>query len=213
MVSRLKRARSVVEIDEMSQTSDRLPELDLITLAEAGDEAAVRAALDAGACVSQTNDGGSTALHHACYVQHVEIVALLLERGADPHLRDSSFGSDAVGWLDQSVFDGNGTGTAIAESLIARGVDVDASRCVVFDLPDRLAALLAAEPTLVAERPLLHDAIYLDRPACIDVLLRAGASADATFPELDDADYHTTPRAFAERLGRPLPPTNTCVPG
>lgn len=153
-----------------------------------------------------TIEGGPTELHQACYVQDLNSVALLLEGGADPHVLDPEFGSDAAGWLDQGVFDGNGPGTEIAKLLMEHGVDVDASRCVVFALPGLLESLLEAEPAIANDRPLLHDAVYLDRPACIDVLLRAGASPTKTFRSLDDADYHISALALAEQLGRPLPP-------
>jgi ankyrin repeat protein len=45
-----------------------------------------RLLLDAGADVNGRGDGGFTALHSAAQNGHVELVRLLLERGADPDL-------------------------------------------------------------------------------------------------------------------------------
>ena len=41
---------------------------------------------------------GATALHHACGSGDVALVRALLDRGADPTLRDEVFRADALGW-------------------------------------------------------------------------------------------------------------------
>ena len=41
---------------------------------------------------------GATALHHACGSGDVALVRALLDRGADPSLRDDVYGADARGW-------------------------------------------------------------------------------------------------------------------
>lgn len=63
-----------------------------------GDVAAVRALLDAGTDANAANDYGATALMHACDKGHVEIVRLLLARGADPGRKDTFYGSTAAEW-------------------------------------------------------------------------------------------------------------------
>jgi ankyrin repeat protein len=49
----------------------------------------MRLLLDAGADVNRQSEGGFTALHSAAQSGQVELVRLLLERGADPRLRAS----------------------------------------------------------------------------------------------------------------------------
>ena len=173
-----------------------------ITHTKAGQLTELVVCLEGGAPVDAADDHGATALHYACYDQQAAIVDVLLRHGADPTTPDPHFGADAVGWLDQSVFDGRGPGTQVARRLIESGCAVDASRAVVFDLPDLLGDLVAADPALLTERPLLHDALYLDRPVCVRVLLHAGADPSATFPGLDDEDYHVPASTFAAQLGR-----------
>ena len=169
---------------------------------KAGDAVALGACLEAGTPVDERDEHGATALHYACYDQRLDLVERLLHHGADPSIADPHFGADAVGWLDQSVFDGRGAGTAIAQRLRGAGCEIDASRAVVFDLPDVLDAAVEAEPTLISARPLLHDALYLDRPRCVRVLLAHGADPAATYPHLDDEDYHVPAATFAAQLGR-----------
>jgi ankyrin repeat protein len=42
---------------------------------------------------------GRTGLHWAIPHPHLEVIRLLLERGADPSIRDELFQADADGWL------------------------------------------------------------------------------------------------------------------
>ena len=42
---------------------------------------------------------GRTGLHWAIPNGHLEVIRLLLERGADPSIRDELFQADADGWL------------------------------------------------------------------------------------------------------------------
>jgi ankyrin repeat protein len=45
-------------------------------------------------------DADVTALHLAALADHPEVARLLLERGADPSIRDSKHDSDALGWAE-----------------------------------------------------------------------------------------------------------------
>ena len=48
----------------------------------------VRRLLEAGADINEANEDGWTSLHHACSVGDMEVAQLLMERGANPRLRD-----------------------------------------------------------------------------------------------------------------------------
>jgi ankyrin repeat protein len=63
-----------------------------------GDLAAVKAALDAGVPADHPFRYERTALSFAAARGHVEIVRLLLERGADPNKKDSFYGATPFNW-------------------------------------------------------------------------------------------------------------------
>ncbi|HEX5043524.1 MAG TPA: ankyrin repeat domain-containing protein [Candidatus Polarisedimenticolaceae bacterium] len=65
--------------------------------------------VDHGAAVNRTGTFGGlthgervTALHLAAQADHAEVVRLLLERGADPHLRDALYGGTPAGWAEHA---------------------------------------------------------------------------------------------------------------
>ena len=63
----------------------------------AGDERAVSALLANGVNINETTSGGQTALILAIIFGHTNIVRLLVNAGADPHLRDN-LGLNAIEW-------------------------------------------------------------------------------------------------------------------
>ena len=73
-----------------SPSKDKEPSVasQLVRAASTGDLSAVKALLDAGADVNCLNEGGQTALILASVMGHAEVVAHLIEAGADPQLRD-----------------------------------------------------------------------------------------------------------------------------
>jgi ankyrin repeat protein len=56
--------------------------------------------LDHGVDVNGGPRKGITAIHEASYQGQIEAVQLLLQRGADPKLRDAMWESTAIGWAD-----------------------------------------------------------------------------------------------------------------
>src|SRR5262249_22756368 len=42
----------------------------------------------------------TTALHHAAMSGHLEMTKLLIELGADPHIRDAEFNAEPLGWAE-----------------------------------------------------------------------------------------------------------------
>ncbi len=67
-----------------------MPEGNLIESARSGDIEAVRSQLDQGADVHRRDANGATALIAAAYGNHVEVVSLLVEAGADVNVKDQS---------------------------------------------------------------------------------------------------------------------------
>src|SRR5215216_1981010 len=66
--------------------------------ARRGDAAALKAFLDKGVDVNSKTRYGATALSYACDKGHVEVVRLLIERGADVNVRDTFYGEVPLGW-------------------------------------------------------------------------------------------------------------------
>jgi ankyrin repeat protein len=88
--------------------------------ARKGDAAAVKAFLDKGTDVNAKTQYGATALAYACDKGHVEVVRLLIERGADVNVRDTFYGEAPIGWASSKGY------TEIVKMLLdkgARGVD------------------------------------------------------------------------------------------
>ena len=71
-----------------SAANDPSADARLLRAAAAGDVAAVRAALEAGADVEAVDDTGATALVLAAYGNHVDVAAALVEAGADVNHQD-----------------------------------------------------------------------------------------------------------------------------
>jgi ankyrin repeat protein len=59
-------------------------------------------------------DGRATALHEAALRGNADLVALLLEHGADVSLRDTAFDATPAGWAEHSGFE------SLAEMLRGR---------------------------------------------------------------------------------------------
>ncbi len=68
----------------------------------AGNVAEVKSLLDQGADVNAKFRYGATALFKAAERGHAEVVRLLLERGADPTIKDTFYGATAMTWALQN---------------------------------------------------------------------------------------------------------------
>jgi ankyrin repeat protein len=83
--------------------------------ARKGDAAAVKAFLDKGTDVNAKTQYGATALSYSCDKGHVEVVKLLLERGADPNVKDTFYGATPMSWAAPKGF------VEIVKLLIEKG--------------------------------------------------------------------------------------------
>jgi ankyrin repeat protein len=88
---------------------------EFLAAARKGDAAAVKAFLDKGIDVNTKTRYGATALSYACDKGHTEVVRLLLERGADPDVKDTFYGATPMGWAAPKGF------TEIVKLLIDKG--------------------------------------------------------------------------------------------
>jgi hypothetical protein len=130
----------------------------LLDAARAGDVAAVRRSLDAGANVSSTNKYGVSALGFAAERGHFDIVRLLVDRGADVNAVDSFYGSRPVdfalrgGHLDIAVYllEHKALGAVSVLNVAIRRGDANAVR-IALATKQADAAALAAANTVAAK--------------------------------------------------------------
>ena len=79
--------------------------------------------LDSGVTVDCSDDRGRTPLMVACWAGRLEVVELLLQRGADVNARNSS-GTTAFMYAKSTAL-GNGS-SAIMQCLVDHGADISA---------------------------------------------------------------------------------------
>lgn len=114
--------------------------------------------------------------------EHVDVIDVLLDFGADPNRRSS--------WWAGGFHPLHGARGAAAERLIAAGAVPDACAAANLDRPDLLSALLAEDPARVHEpggdgKTPLH---FARSRRVVDLLLAAGAD-----PDTRDVDHRSTP--------------------
>ncbi|MBC7542701.1 MAG: ankyrin repeat domain-containing protein [Candidatus Sericytochromatia bacterium] len=124
---------------------------DALQFARSGDFKALRNALDVGVAVDVCNDKGDSLLMLASDNGHMDVTGLLLERGADPELRNLRGQSP----LDGAASKGD---LVIAMSLLASDANVNGTA------PD-------------GKTPLMYAAMF-DQVAMTDFLLKNGADPD-----------------------------------
>src|SRR5260370_32787760 len=74
---------------------------DLLAATRKGDLAQVKAVLDKGVSVNAKSSYGQTPMFFACDRGYIEIVKLLIERGADLNVEDNFYHANAISWAAQ----------------------------------------------------------------------------------------------------------------
>lgn len=77
---------------------EAVPQLALRFAGMCGERETAALLIERGVDVNAGPFRRQTALHEACYQGHLEMARFLLERGADPTIRDGEWNSTAVGW-------------------------------------------------------------------------------------------------------------------
>ncbi len=101
---------------------------ELIAAAQANDLAKVRALLADGVDPNAQSRYGATALFFACDKVNLEMVRALLDRGADPEIKDTFYGTTAIGWVQGSLDesdDHRAIVLALVQNLREEGEDLD----------------------------------------------------------------------------------------
>ena len=164
-------------------------DLDFRQLLIDGDTEAVTRALDAGLGPNAVDRDGTPLLYFAAAYGHTEIVDRLVEAGARPNVAHC-WGTPHSG-LCIAVLNGH---REVAERLLAAGAELGAPAAAALGLADRLDAMVADQPRLLARRwenydaddySLLDLAAIYGQKACITCLLAHGADPEAG----DDYDW------------------------
>jgi ankyrin repeat protein len=150
------------------------PALTICEAAAVGDAARVAALVDADrARLQERSDDGWTALHLAAHFRRLDVVSLLLARGADVHARSTNdMGNHAI----HAAAAGPAAVPVVAQ-LLARGADVNAAQNGGFTA--------------------LHEAAFKNDLQLADLLLAHGADPARRTNEGETAE------AIATRLGHP----------
>jgi ankyrin repeat protein len=160
--------------------------------------------LSEGACINENVRVEGTALHVACHLGHVGVVRLLLEKGADVHLKANRFGKwhyHLGGELSGTPLHDAATrsNTEIVQLLLDYGADIN-SKEDLFHLTPLHAAVRA------------HEAVRAGKPFMVEFLVSKGVDVNAVAdrePPPDDCrgsymicpDVGMTPLHMAAREG------------
>jgi hypothetical protein len=141
--------------------------------ARVGDAAAVKSLLDGGADVNARFRYDQTPLFKAAERGHTEVVRLLLERGAQPNLKDTFYGATPITWAAEkghveAVRALLEKGSEGADEVLSGGVRSGNLALV-------RAALEAGKPKPESLTAALAAALAADRAEIADLLRKAGA--------------------------------------
>ncbi len=139
------------------------------------------AVLDAGGDPDALNRNAQTALHDAAWRDDVDLIDLLLDRGADPRIRDGMHHSTPWGWADYNE------STAAAARLVEREA-YDEHDAIAMGRIDEVLAWVRAHPDQVggsadgSVSP-LRTAAWCGHEEIVRALLDAGADPTIPNPE------------------------------
>ena len=151
---------------------------ELLTAARKGDLAQVKALLDKGVDVNSKSSYGQTPLFFACDRGHTEIVRLLLERGANPNVKDTFYNATALTWAaDKKRLE-------IVQMLLAKGAEgVDMVLSSAVQAGDKAIAQAALDTGKVKQNTLdyaLSMATKAKKEEFFEMLKKAGAKPPST---------------------------------
>jgi len=168
----------------------------LLAATRKGDVVGVNRLLDDGANVNARTRYDSTPLFFACDRGHLEIVRLLIERGADLNVKDNFYNATALGWAMNKKHD------AIVALLIEKGVDVtDALNSSVREGDRKLLQVILDKGKL--SQPALDDALLVatvmknEKNDGMAHLLEAKGAKAVNFP-VDEAALKSYEGKFSE---------------
>jgi len=171
--------------EELTTLLASAPALTVCEAAAVGDARRVREQIDANRdTLGQRSKDGWTALHLAAHFGHVEVVELLLARGADIHARsENDMGNQAL----HAAAAGRAASLIVAR-LLAHGAHVDATQSGGFTA--------------------LHEAAFKNDMALANLLLVHGANPALRTNEGETAEAIATRKGhaqFAQRVRGEMP--------
>ena len=187
--------------------------------AEAGDLGRVRELLDAEPeLVHRTDRAGGTPLHRAVATSQRDVIALLLDRGADIHAVHAAGPGSEKGYaaaglqpIDLALWTGPFWGlrgdTETARYLLTRGAEYDLTIAAALGDLERVRSLLDDDPARISQtRPggkrALSAAVEFGHPDIVRLLLERGA--DPNWPEGPCASRGAALHAAARAGDRPI---------
>lgn len=145
--------------------------------AGAGDVAKVKELLDKGTDVNAANRYGGTALAFACDKGHLEVVKLLLDRGANPEAEDTFYKAKPVTWAAQRGH------LEVVKLLLDRGAALDPQLLMMGIYGEQPEVVKLALERLKPGEGALSDALaaaeQVGNAQVVDLLKAAGAKPPA----------------------------------
>lgn len=148
--------------------------------ARSGNATAVAKLLDAGVDVNARFRYDATALSYACDHGHLEVVKVLLERGANVNVKDSFYGATPLRWAVDPAQERTPAHDEIVRLLVARGAtDLEAAAFSAAG-GGYVAALSALVERIPSSPALMTDlldwAVQQEQPAAAEWLRGKGAT-------------------------------------
>jgi ankyrin repeat protein len=130
--------------------------------------------LEQGAQINFRGHCGAPGLHWAAINGHRSMVEFLVHHGADMHINDAEFNSDALGWAAEAEH------MAIVEFLMSRGARLTPGRAAQLGRLDWVRSSLEIDPglldTVMGYGTPLHQATLWGRLPVVEFLLAQGAN-------------------------------------